>query len=74
MPDGELVTVPDPVPDLKTLKMYCPELSVNFAVTFLAALIVTVHVIPVPEHAPDQTVKALPSCGTAVKVTEVPTS
>lgn len=34
-----------------------------------AASIVTVHVVVVPEHAPDQPVKVEPELGVAVRVT-----
>ncbi len=43
------------------------------AVTFCAALMVTVHA-PVPEHAPLQPVKEEPEAAVAVRVTNVPLS
>jgi hypothetical protein len=42
------------------------------AVTFRAALIATVQVRAVPEHAPLQPLKAWPAAGVAVSVTLVP--
>jgi len=62
------VTVPDPVPDFVTVKLYK---GINFALTVVAVFIVTVQA-PVPEHAPDQPVNADPLFGEAVKVTDVP--
>ena len=70
MPVGELVTVPEPVPDLVTNKVY--GFKVKVAVTFLAASIVRVQVLLVPEQLPDQLVKVEPVSGVTVKVTEVP--
>ena len=69
IPDGELVTVPDPLPAFVTVKAYL--LSVKVAVTDLAASMVTTQV-PVPEHPdPDQPVKVEPVEGAAVRVTTV---
>jgi len=66
------VTVPDPVPDFVTVKLYA--VVAKDAVTVVAAFIVTVQV-PVPEHPPpDQPVKVDPLFGEAVKVTDVPES
>jgi hypothetical protein len=66
------VTVPAPVPDFVTVKLYI--VVAKDAVTDVAAFIVTVQV-PVPEHPPpDQPVKVYPLFGEAVKVTDVPES
>jgi hypothetical protein len=46
--------------------------AINVALTLLALLIVTTHVVVVAEHAPDQPVKVLPVTATAVSVTTVP--
>jgi len=70
MPEGLLVTVPDPVPDFVTVKLYA--VVAKDAVTVVAAFIVTVQV-PVPEHPPpDQPVKVDPLVAKAVKVTDFP--
>ena len=64
------VTVPDPVPDFVTAKLYTDV--AKDAVTDVAAFIVTVQV-PVPEHPPpDQPVKVYPLFAQAVKVSDVP--
>jgi hypothetical protein len=64
------VTVPTPVPDFVTVKLYTDV--ANVAVTDVAAFIVTVQV-PVPEQPPpDQPVKVYPLLAQAVKVTDVP--
>ena len=64
-----LVTVPAPVVDFVTVKLYT---GVKVAVTDVAAVIVTVQV-PVPEHPPpDQPEKVDPLVAEAVKVTDVP--
>jgi hypothetical protein len=47
-------------------------LGENPAVTDLAVVIDTVHVVAVPEHEPLHPVKIEPSPGVAVSVTEVP--
>jgi hypothetical protein len=71
IPSGELVTEPDPVPDLDTPSVSVDTVS-NVAVTDSAALIVTWQV-PVPEHPPpDQPVNVEPAAGVAVSVTTVP--
>jgi hypothetical protein len=69
IPAGLLVTEPDPVPFLLTLRV--GVVIANVAVTDRAAVIETVHE-PVPEQAPDQPVKVDPAAGLAVNVTEVP--
>jgi hypothetical protein len=66
------VTVPDPVPDFVTVKLYTDV--ANVAVTDVAAFIVTVQV-PVPEQPPpDQPEKVDPLFAKAVKATDVPDS
>ena len=66
------VTVPDPVPDFVTAKLYTDVAKV--AVTDVAAVIDTVQV-PVPEHPPpNQPVKVYPLFAQAVKVSDVPGS
>jgi hypothetical protein len=49
-----------------------PPVEVNTADTLLFAFIVSVHVILVPEHAPDQPENVYPVAGVAVRVTDVP--
>src|SRR5581483_9191021 len=71
IPDGELVTVPLPVPANVTVKA-TPALE-KVAVTELAALTVTVQVA-VPEQAPDHPAKAEPTAGVADNCTTVPTA
>lgn len=65
------VTVPEPVPDLVTVRVYS---SANVAVAVRAPLIVTVHVVVVPEQLPDQPVNfdAGDREAVAVSVTLVP--
>jgi hypothetical protein len=66
------VTVPDPIPDFLTAKLYI--VVAKDAVTDVAAFIVTMQV-PVPEHPPpDQPVKVYPLFVEAVKVTDFPES
>ena len=66
------MTVPDPVPDFVTAKLYTDVAKV--AVTDFAAVIVTVQV-PVPEQPPpDQPEKVDPLFAKAVKATDVPDS
>jgi phage tail protein X len=70
MPAGALVTVPDPAPARLTVS--AKDWRAKFAVTDVAAFIVTVQV-PVPEHPPPvQPVNAAPAEGVAVSVTAVP--
>src|SRR6185295_17478497 len=66
---GVLVTVPAPLPPLVTVS--AKGCRPKFAVTEVAALIVTAHV-PVPVHAPLQPVNVAPAAGVAVSVTAVP--
>ena len=68
IPTGDEVTVPPPVPDFVTLKVYW--ILVNVAVTAWAALIVTKHV-PVPVHAPLHPANVEAPSGAAVSVTSV---
>ena len=56
IPEGLLVTVPDPVPDFVTAKLYTDVAKV--AVTDVAAFIVTVQV-PVPTYPPIEVLKDL---------------
>ena len=67
------VTVPEPVPDLETVSIYCwGGFNAKAAVTLAAAVIVILHV-PVPEQPPpDQPVKVDPVSAVAVRVTRVP--
>ena len=63
------VTVPAPVTDFVTVKLYT---GIKVAVTDVAAVIVTVQ-MPVPEHPPpDQPEKVDPLAAKAVKVTDFP--
>ena len=65
------VTVPAPVTDFVTAKLYT---GVKVAATDVAAVIVTVQV-PVPEHPPpDQPEKVDPLFAKAAKATDVPDS
>ena len=66
------MTVPDPVPDFVTVKLY--KFVAKVAATDFAAVIVTVQV-PVPEQPPpDQPEKVDPLFVKAVKVTDFPDS
>jgi len=73
------VTVPDPVPDFVTIKLYAVVAAVDVdvlkaAVTDVAAVIVTVQV-SVPEHPPpDQPEKVDPLFAEAARATDVPDS
>src|SRR5262245_31053863 len=69
MPEGELVTVPLPVPPLFTVSAKDDRMKV--AVTEAAAFIVTTQV-PVPVQPPLQPVKVETVAGAAVRVTAVP--
>lgn len=70
MPDGDEVTVPDPVPAFVTLAAKLDE-PLNVAVTARAAVIDTVQ-LPVPVHAPLHPANVEPLAAAAVNVTEVP--
>ena len=72
------MTVPDPVPDFVTVKLFVVVSAVDVdvlkaAVTDFAAVIVTVQV-PVPEHPPDQPEKVDPLVGEDATVTDFPDS
>lgn len=72
IPDGELVTVPVPVPDFVTVN---PNVGAgeNVAVTFTAAVPTVNEHVPVPEQAPVQPAKIeVGDTGVAVSVTAVP--
>jgi len=69
MPEGELVTVPVPVPAGVTVTGTPDELKV--AITELAAFTVTEQAA-VPEQAPDQPAKTEPAAGVAANCTAVP--
>ena len=66
MPAGFDVTVPAPLPALVTLSVRC--WSVKVAVTFLAAVMVTVQ-MAVPVQSPVQPENVEPVAGAAVSVT-----
>jgi hypothetical protein len=69
--DSPLFTVP--LPDLVTFKLYfvvAGAFFVNVAVA-VAALLETLHVLDVPEHAPDHFVNVEPEAGVAVSVIDV---
>ena len=68
-PAGLLETVPEPVPALLTVRAYL--LSVKFAVTDFALVMVTVHVVLVPVQAPLQPLNVVSKPGVAVRVTVV---
>ena len=68
------MTVPDPVPDFVTVKLYAVDVDVlKAAVIDFAAVIVTVQV-PVPEHPPDQPEKVDPLFAAVAKVIAFPDS
>jgi hypothetical protein len=69
MPAGLDVTVPLPAPAFVTVSA-CGK--PNVAVTSRAWLIVTWHVVLVPEQSPDQPEKLDPPPAAAVSVTSVP--
>ena len=69
IPAGELVTPPEPFPDLVTVSV---RGGTKLAVTVVSELSATVQV-PVPEHPPPlQPAKTEPVSGAAVSVTVVP--
>lgn len=70
MPLGVDVTVPVPLPARATRSVRVCR--VNVATTLRAAVMLTVQVGDVPEHAPDQPVKSTPTAARALSVTEVP--
>src|SRR5438270_220886 len=70
MPPGTLVTLPEPAMLTSSLKT-----RVKLALTFCAALSVSVHVAPVLDwHAPVQLLNVLPSAAVAVSVTLLPSA
>lgn len=72
-PEGTLVTVPDPLPENETLKVF-GELDVldeKIAETEAEEVRVTTQ-LPVPEHIPPHPEKLYPLAGVAARVTEVP--
>jgi hypothetical protein len=71
IPEGELDTVPLPVPASVTLSKKFVGVVLKVAVTACAAFIVTLQV-PVPEQAPLQPANIEPVPGAAVNVTMVP--
>jgi len=70
MTAGDEVTLPAPLPPLVTESTYV--LSVNVAVTDVAAVIVTIHVLLTPQPPPLQPVKVESVPDVAVSVTGVP--
>jgi len=69
IPDGLLLTMPEPLPATETVRVWPRE---KVAVTACAALTVTTHV-PVPlQPPPDQPANPDPIAGIAVSVTCVP--
>ena len=70
IPTGLDVTVPTPEPSRVTTR---PNTVLpNVAVTVFATFMVTLQVVPVPEHAPDQPSNVAPESGVAVSVTTEP--
>ena len=68
--DPRPVTVPDPVPDLDTVRVYW--VRVKAALGDLAAVMDTVQVLLLVESHPVQEAKLEPVLPVAVKVTDVP--
>ncbi len=64
------VTVPRPVPDVFAVRSQAS--GWNVAVTVLAAVIVTVHLVPLADVQPDQLFSNEPAAGVAVSVTVLP--
>ena len=71
IPEGLLVTVPDPAPDFDTVNAKLGITS-NCAVTLRTALIVTTHCAVPLQPPPDHPVKLDPAPAVAVRVTWVP--
>jgi hypothetical protein len=69
IPDGDDVTVPVPVPDFVTVRVYD---VLNVAVTFLFEFIVTVTVELEPVASPDHPPNADDESGVAVNVILAP--
>jgi hypothetical protein len=76
MPDGELVTDPEPAPALLTVRVAVgpPFVGVKVAVTVFVAVIETVQVLACIWLQPLQLVNSDPSLGVAVRVTLAPSS
>lgn len=74
MPEGKLVTVPDPCTTTCNPNDSGPGrlTEPNLAVTTVVSLMVTVHVVLLPEQSPAHPSKRLEPPGRAVKMTEVP--
>jgi hypothetical protein len=70
IPDGDDETVPPPLPDFVTVRVYDDIL--NVAVTLLFELIVIVVVVLVPVASPDHPPNVEDESGVAVNVTLVP--
>jgi hypothetical protein len=64
------VTVPRPVPDVFAVRSQAS--GWNVAVTVFAAVMVTVHVVPLADVQPDQLFSKEPVAGVAVSVTVLP--
>jgi hypothetical protein len=74
MPEGLLVTVPDPAPASLTVSWTGGTAEVlKVAVTAASAVSVTLHA-PVPVQAPDHPAKEEPGLAVAVRVTAAPAS
>ena len=69
MPLGTEIIVPAPVPLLLTMSLRFSR--ANVAVTFLTALMFTMHVNPLPAHAPLQPVNTEKVSEVAVSATDV---
>jgi hypothetical protein len=71
IPEGALVTEPEPLPENVTDRGKLEVTVLNVAVTDCAEFIITLQA-PVPEHAPLHPAKVDPAAAVAVKVTVVP--
>jgi hypothetical protein len=69
IPEGELVTVPLPLPSLLTVSSHS---LIKVAVTDLAAVMFTVHWLPEEESQPLHEPNRDPEAAEAVSVTVVP--
>jgi hypothetical protein len=72
MPDGLLVTVPEPSPLLLTVSVLVATLALNVAVTDWFPIIGTIQ-DPANVQAPLQPPNVEPAAGAAVSVTTLPT-